>query len=436
MQAEIYDRIAQLVYFHHKVKASRLYNFQGCKVQLPSKFDFGFIECELQGYSDYKVVDLLKFGFPVDCTVCENNPGIPKNHKGATDFQQEVQALLEREVRLGGILGPFTSPPFSEPRFSPLNSVPKRDTSERRLILDLLFLAGSAINDGIHKDWYLGEFNKLTLPSLDDFVAKVMTLGIQARMFKVDLSRGYKQMYIDPLDFEKMGFKFGKYYYFDCTLSVGSRSSARCCQRVTNAVVFIYTKWGYFAINYLDDLGGVDQQDTADIAFATLRQLLTQFGLTEALNKACSATHVMVFLGIEVNSNLLTMRIPGEKMLEILSLLDLWTDKEFCSITELQSLAGSLNFAARCVRSGRVYLSRILNFLRTITGAGLHRIPRDTQRDIKWWKEFFPLYNGVSLILNNDWSEPDKVLASDSCLTGGGAYTQKSYMHFTSLSSA
>ena len=374
----------ELVHAHKCVKRSGTYNFRHCKIVLPSKFNFEFIETQLQGYHDDSLIDMLKYGFPVDCLLAGKGPPIPINHKGATEFSEQVQLLLDKEVKLGGVLGPFNSSPFTNPRYSPLNSVPKKDSVDRRLILDLSFPPGRSVNDGISKDWYLGEFSKLTLPSLDEFVSKVVSLGSCAKLFKVDLSRGYKQMYIDPMDFEKMGFTFNGSHYFDCTLSMGLHSSARCCQRVTSAVIYIYTKWGYFAINYLDDLGGVEQQDHADIAFTTLRQLLAQFGLTEALNKSCPPTHIMVILGIEVNSILLIMSIPGEKLLEILEMLERWENKEVCSLKELQSLAGLLNFAARCVRSGRVYLSRILNFLRVIHKTGFHRIPRDTQLDIKW----------------------------------------------------
>ena len=308
-------------------------------------------------------MELLKYGFPVDCKTILPDPGMPNNHKGATDFSEEVQKQLDKEVKLGGFLGPFNKIPFTNPRFSPLNSVPKKESTDRRLILDLSFPKGRSVNDGIQKDVYLEEFNKLSLPSLDTFAARVVELGRCAKLFKVDLARGYKQIYIDPLDIEKMGFAFNGKYYFDCTLSMGSRSSARCCQRVTSAVIYIYTKWGYFAINYLDDLGGADSEDRADMAFTMLRKLLKKFGLSEALNKCCSPTHIMVCLGIEVNSITLTMSIPGEKMQEILDILEEWGEKTTCSVKQLQSLAGLLNFAARCVHSGRVYLSRILNFL-------------------------------------------------------------------------
>ena len=424
------DYVQELWEIYVKVKASGKYNFQECRLQLPSKFNFDFIEQELVDYEDSKIVDMLKFGFPVDCTLKKFNPGIPSNHKGAMEYIDEVKKLVLKEVHLGGFLGPFTTPPFRNPWFSPLNSVPKKDSQERRLILDLSFPPGSSINDGIEKDWYLGEYSKLSLPSLHRLVDKVVSLGRHCKLFKVDLSRGYKQMFIDPIDFEKMGFTCENMFFFDCTLSMGSRSSARCCQHITSTVVYVFTKWGYFAINYLDDLGGAEDEEHADLAFATLRKLLVQFRLSEALNKSCPPNHVMVFLGIEVNSILLIMRIPGEKMSEILELLQFWTNKTHCSVRELQSLAGPLNFASRCVKSGRIYLSRILNFLRTMNNVGTYRIPRDTQLDILWWKEFFPLYNGVSLMMNSEWTEADQLIASDSCLTGGGAYTNNQFVHF------
>ena len=137
----------------------------------------------------------------------------------------------------------------------------------------------------------------------------------------------------------------------------------------------------------------------------------------------------MVFLGIEVNSLLMTLSIPGEKLAEIVRVLEEWMDKQRASLREVQQLAGLLNFAARCIRSGRVYLFQILNFLRSLPQTGYHKIPRETQLDIRWWKELAPQYNGVSLMLENDWSLPDSCISSDSCMVGGGVCTAEQYFH-------
>ena len=263
---------------------------------------------QLQFYEHKEVIQFLKYGFPVDCKRGYGSSEVPRNHKGAREFPKQVQELLNKEVSLGGTLGPFEVSPFNEPNFSPLNSVPKKGSGNaaRRLILDLSMPAGKSVNDGIDKDIYLGKMAKLQLPSIDEMVERIVSIGDKARLFKVDLSRAYKQMYIDPIDIERMGFVHEGSMYFDCTLSMFSRSSTRCCQMVTSVVVYIFCNNNYFAINYLDDLGGVQEVSTAEEAYSALKRLLRDFGLKEAIDKSCPPSHCMVFLGIEVNSILFT----------------------------------------------------------------------------------------------------------------------------------
>ena len=37
------------------------------------------------------------------------------------------------------------------------------------------------------------------------------------------------------------------------------------------------------------------------------------------------------------------------------------------------------------------------------------------------------------MMSRNEWSEPDGTMASDSCLTGGGAHTHNQFLHFEFL---
>ena len=39
---------------------------------------------------------------------------------------------------------------------------------------------------------------------------------------------------------------------------------------------------------------------------------------------------------------------------------------------------------------------------------------------LKWWLQFLRIYNGLSLITDLDWSEPDSVISTDACLKGLG----------------
>ena len=355
---------------------------------------------------------------------------VPRNHTAVRFYTEQIQKLLQKEVKLNAAIGPFRESPFDRSYFSPLNSVPKKESSDRRLILDLSYPPGNSINDGIYKDWYLDEFYKLTLPSVDNLVERIMELGRSCQVFKVDLSRAYRQIFIDFSCVNLLGYVFNNELFYDCTLSMGSRSSARCCQRVSDCIVYIVTNDGNFAINYLDDIAGAEKAEKAQQAFLHLQRTLKNFGLKEALNKTVAPCTVMIFLGIEVNTVTLTISIPKEKWDEIMQLLSKWSEKQCASLKETQKLCGLLNFACRCVRAGRVYLSRILNFLRTLPKTGMLPIPTETKKDISWWLEFAPHYNCTSLMLENEWSKPDSILSTDSCLTGGGICTNSWFAHW------
>ena len=49
----------------------------------------------------------------------------------------EINTYLGKEANNSAILGPFKSNPFSpQIKVSPLNTVPKKETTERRVMLD------------------------------------------------------------------------------------------------------------------------------------------------------------------------------------------------------------------------------------------------------------------------------------------------------------
>ena len=88
-----------------------------------------------------------------------------RNHTGATEYPDSLLEYLEKEAENKSILGPFKCNPFKTPiKISPVNSVPKKDTEERRVILDLSFPHGLSINGFISKDEYLGEKIKVVYP--------------------------------------------------------------------------------------------------------------------------------------------------------------------------------------------------------------------------------------------------------------------------------
>ena len=57
-------------------------------------------------------------------------------------------------------------------------------------------------------------------------------------------------------------------------------------------------------------------------------------------------------------------------------------------------------------------------------------IPLSVRKDLLWWHKFLPLYNGVSMMAIEDWSQPDEVLETEACLLGFGAWnSNRQYFH-------
>ena len=230
---------------------------------------------------------------------------------------------------------------------SPLNTVPKKGPQgSRHVILDLSFPKGSSVNDHIPKDYYLGEYNKLHLPSVDNLVSLVKKEGTGCMLFERDLKHAYRQIPVDPGDIHVLGYTHKGHIYYDMVLPMGMRSSCQACQRVTNAVAYAFRSSGHDIVNYIDDLAGEVSPSLAPVAFQLLGDLLHDLGLLESKEKACAPATSMEFLGIRFDTDAGTLTIPPDKLLDIKSLLVNWSNKVHASKHEVQSIVGSLNFLA------------------------------------------------------------------------------------------
>ena len=71
------------------------------------------------------------------------------------------------------------------------------------------------MNDRIPKDSYLGEATGLRYPSVDALTQLVREKGAGCALMKCDLKRAYKQIQVDPRDWNLLGMKWQGKLYFD-----------------------------------------------------------------------------------------------------------------------------------------------------------------------------------------------------------------------------
>ena len=75
-------------------------------------------------------------------------------------------------------------------------------------------------------------------------------------------------------------------------------------------------------------------------------------------------------------------------------------------------------------------MCRLLSCLRQIHGKkSVQQIPMSVRKDLLWWKAFLPQYNGISMMLLEEFSEPDALFSCDACPSGCGGMMQDSYFH-------
>ena len=411
------------------VSVSGSCNALGLKIPVPCFWDLNKLGELMGDYRDRKALEYLKYGWPISHDGRRYNTEKVNNWAGAILNKGDVQDYLKNELKYGSVIGPFQSNPFiQEAGISPLNTRDKKDSVEKRIILDLSFPEGLAINEGIDKTKYLGLEITWKLPTVDTLANLMVMKGVGSLLFKRDLRRYYRQIFVDPADVAKLGYYLDDLLYFDTTLPMGMTSSCYIAQRVSSIITFIMQQRGYSCVNYIDDLGGVDTPDKAMLAFESLGSLLDDVGILESKAKACEPATAMVFLGIKLDSIKQTVSIDNERLTQIKELTAAWLDKSTASIKELQSLIGVLSFAASCVREGRLFFSRLLNLLKECNKSIM--LSDEVKKDIRWWHEFLVDYNGVSLIPSQVWSSPDMEISTDSCLTGCGAVSKNHFMHF------
>lgn len=427
-----------MVEIHELVKESKKYNFEHCRIPVNNRLNFSFMRKMLRDYSDIQVCDLLEFGFPIGFKGDENsfprfsNLSKCRNHKGAIEFTKEINSYLEKESAEKTILGPFKQNPFSDNLvLSPLNSLPKKNTEERRVILDLSHPKSKSINDFIDKDFYLGHQTDVVYPKVDDMVELVKIKGKGCLLFKKDLRRAYRQISICPSDYNLVAFSWGKHIFCDTVLSMGLKSAAAICQRVSNAITFMMFQLGISILNYLDDLAGAETAEKAEFAYNCLGTVLKKCGIKESVDKASPPAEIMTFLGVLFNTRTMTIEVTPERLDEIRNLIEQWLVKQYATVKEIQSLLGKLNFVASCVKPSRIFVSRLLSWLRSLNRLNEKesRLPEYVKKDLQWWHRFLPVYNGVSMMQYENWSNPDTVFSSDACSDGCGGFWHGAFFH-------
>ena len=292
------------------IKASGVPNHRGMHVPLPSTFDLEYISTEISGYHDQKLLDYLTFGFPLgldpDIHIISNKND---NHASAVRHAEAIDEYIAVEKGHGALFGPFESEPHPEFTWSPLMTRPKG--VGHRVILDLSF-GDFSVNKATPKGVYEGKEFNLKLPRLDHLIPILTALGQDARLMKVDISRAFRHVRVDPGDALHLGIQWRDQFYLDKNLAFGAVNGTAIIERTTDLVRFIMAKKGYTVHNYIDDIYACCHKDQAQSLFDSLIEVLQSIGLPVNPQKVHPPQSHLSIMGIIVDVNTQTFSIERE----------------------------------------------------------------------------------------------------------------------------
>jgi hypothetical protein len=369
----------------------------------------------------------IEFGVRVDFEGDREAARFGRNLPVTDEDAPKISAIIAADVASGKKAGPFARPPLSNFCVSPIGCVPKKGGAGKiRMIHHLSFpFGGDSINASVRDaETPIGRFAQA--------VACVQQAGRRCWLVKLDVEAAYKQIPVHPEDWHLLGFVWQGAHYYERVLPFGLKSSCRLWELFAVALHWLVENWlqAPGVVHYVDDFLLVVADEGA--AAQHLREVLAlcaTLGIPMAADKTEGPVTCLTFLGIELDTAAMQARLPRVKLDELRRLAGEWEKKTVATKKELQSLAGIINFACSVIPPGRAFLRRIINHTARMereqpkgTRQAAWDVPPAVKADVRWWGQFAERWNGVSLLLDAEWTDADKLeLFTDACESGYGA---------------
>ena len=335
-----------------------------------------------------------------------------RNLLSTLEHPAEVDNYLRSELGDGNISEVTEPAGLLGLQVSPIGVIPKRHSASKwRLIVDLSSPKGSSVNDGIDKEWC-----SLSYVSVDSIAKQVVLLGKGTLMAKMDIKSAYRLIPVHPSDRPLLGMRWRDHLFLDKTLPFGLRSAPKIFNAVADALQWVLQQRGVACVyHYLDDFITLGERgkDSCAKNLQIILDVCKELGVTVATEKCEGPTTRIVFLGIEIDSERLEMRLPTDKLERLKETIRSWRGCKACSKRELLSLIGQLSHACKVVKPGKIFLSQLIK-LSTVPKQLHHhvRLNHSFRCDLEWWHAFLTKWNGVSLLWDRD--QPSSVVTSDA----------------------
>ena len=347
-----------------------------------------------------------------------------------------VQKIIDKDLARGRKLV-FLSPPSATWMGSPMGAFEKKSSPGKfRVVFDLSWPPRRSVNDFITDDV------SLSYISVDSAISYVKKYGVGTLLAKLDIEDAFKHILVAPEDWELLGSTwlrklddgtFRKEYYIDLVLPFGGRSSPKLFNEFADALQFIMQRNGVTdCCHFLDDYltAGPPNSDVCKQNLNTMVRCCEQTGFSVQRTKLVEPTTVIEFLGIIVDTVKQEVRISAERMSNIIAELRLYKDRKMCKKRQLLSIIGKLSFICQVVRPGRTFIRRLIDLSKRTRHLHHHvKLHAEARKDIQWWLDYLPSWNGVYIFYDDQWSSNMCLhLYTDASDVGYGAVFDKRWI--------
>lgn len=391
----------------------------------------------LEMYPNRQEALLLKDGFLNGFRLGFKGTGVEteaRNLKFARMNPEILKDKIDKEVQLGRFAGPFKTAPLPKLKISPVGLIPKADKSYR-LITHLSHPEGCSVNDGIGD-----ELSSVSYTSFDNVASMIFQMGTGSEMAKRDIKSAFRLLPIAPEDFWLLGLKDEEgNIYIDKFLPMGCKIS---CALFEKFATFLHWLVQFLSgqdtlDHYLDDFifGGAQGTSHCRDLVENFMTVCEKLAVPVANEKSVGPCTKLIFLGLELDSVCLLIRIPLHKIEELQEVMAHIITCKKVTLREFQSMVGKLAFFSRAICSSRAFLRRFYDAMINIKKS-YHRIriSKEIRQDISMWLVFLNDFNGVSYIPEGAWYDSDTLqLFTDSAGSrdlGCGCFFQQEWAYF------
>ena len=205
---------------------------------------------------------------------------------------------------------------------------------------------------------------------------------------------------------------------------MGCSASCKIFETLSNALQWIASSKLHIRniSHVLDDfLLLARDKAVGQVQLSAFLSMCADIGIPAAPDKTVQPTQVTTFLGLELDSVAMEVRLPVDKLNKCTALIETCLKKDKIQLKPLQSIIGTLNFACGAVVPGRPFLRILINLAIGVTRPCYYvRITHEVREDLKTWLIFLQAFNGKSLMFPQYWLQSPSIdLYTDTSRTLG-----------------